>query len=96
MYGGISFAADVGEQKIEGRLWPRVVAQVAEIRATLPTFQGIPERPVWSGQFRKSTVACGSEVAMALLLVQRPIHPINVKTIAHSNAALLRPTFNEF
>ena len=34
--------------------------QVDEIDATLLKLKGIPDRPVWSEQFRESAVACQS------------------------------------
>jgi hypothetical protein len=37
--------------------WPRAGTRIAEIGAALLTFKGLPQRPVWSEQFRKSTVA---------------------------------------
>jgi hypothetical protein len=37
--------------------WPGAGTRIAGNGATLPNFQGIPERPVWSGQFQKANVA---------------------------------------
>ena len=36
------------------RSWPIAGARIAEIRCTLPTVKGVPQRPVWSEQFRNS------------------------------------------
>jgi len=40
--------------------------RIAEIGATLLTFKCVPQRPVWSEQFRNSNVACGSSKAIGM------------------------------
>jgi hypothetical protein len=53
------------------RNWPGAGVRVAETGATLPTFQGMPERPVWSGQFRKPNVAWQSEAGIQQNTIDR-------------------------
>jgi hypothetical protein len=48
--------------------WSMAGTQVDEIDATLLTLKGISDRPVWSEQFRASTVPCQSQPAVPMLL----------------------------
>jgi hypothetical protein len=64
---------------------PSAGTRVAGNGATLPTFQGIPERPVWSGQFRKSNVAWQSEAGTRLAAVN--VSPWPVRADEKSSSA---------
>jgi hypothetical protein len=44
--------------------WPMAGTRIAEIGATLLTSESVPQRPVWSEQFRNSNVACQSEAVV--------------------------------
>ena len=68
--------------------WSGAGVGVAETGATLRTFQGMPERPVWSGQFRKSNVARQSGPARQFS--RKPALGLNVGNGAQRNSAVQR------